>query len=170
MQLIHRSTKPSEGPSYVRKLFMKALSIGDYQIMCHLAHPNPPFHNLSLFLPLHRWQHQIHLYMLFPYLYHPIHHHHCNPPSPFPHHHHLLLLLLLLLLMQHHLHPAPLQVGCPLLLLTSSIGLIMTLSWSRRLFPFHPYQWQILIQIMNLLWYDHLHLPYLFMLNPQGDK
>ena len=30
--------------------------------------------------------------------------------------------------------------------------------------------WQILIQIMSLLWiYDLPHLPYLFMVNPQGD-
>src|SRR5258706_2753607 len=35
--------------------------------------------------------------------------------------------------------------------------------------PF-PLHWQILIWTMNLLWIcDLLHLPYLFMVNPQGD-
>ena len=48
--------------------------------------------------------------------------------------------------------------------------LIMTLSQSMRLTLF-PYRWQILIQTMSLPWtYDLLHLPYVFMLNPQGDS
>ena len=46
----------------------------------------------------------------------------------------------------------------------------MTLSLKKRLILFLC-QWQILIQIMNLLLIcDLLHLPYLLMVNPQGDS
>ena len=160
----------SQGPRDVRDILMTVLNAGEYRIVGHLAHSNPPFHSLSLFLTLQRWQHQIHPYILYLYLYHSIHHHHSSPQSPSPHHHHLLLLLLPLLLMQHHLHPAPMQVGCPPLPLTPSVCPIMTLSLSMRSFLFPPYQWQIPIQTMNLPWYDLLHLPYLLMVNPKGDK
>ena len=160
----------SQGLRDVRDILTIVLNAGEYRIVGHLAHSIPPFHNLSLFLILHRWQHQIHHLMLHLYLYRSIHHYHCSPQSPFPHHHHLLLLLLLLRLMQHHLHPAPMQVGCPPLLLAPFVCPIMTLSQSMRLFLLPLNQWQIPIQTMNLLWYALLHLPYLFMVSPQGDK
>ena len=160
---------PFQGPETIRDMLMEAQSLSEDSAICLLAHPNLSSPNLPLFLTLHRWMHQMHPSLLYLYLHYLIHCHHCSLRSPFPHHHHLLLLLLPLL-MQHHLHPAPLQAGCPPLLLTSSLCLIMTLSQNMSLIPFLCL-WQILILTMNLLWICDLpHLPHLLMVSPQGDS
>src|SRR5258706_1749491 len=55
-------------------------------------------------------------------------------------------------------------------MLIPSICLIMTLSLNLSLIPFLC-QWQILMQTMSLPWVcDLLHLPYLLLVNPQGDS
>src|ERR1700749_2393998 len=38
-------------------MLLKAQIISNHSTICLLAHPSPSFHNLSLFLTLHRWWH-----------------------------------------------------------------------------------------------------------------
>src|SRR5258706_5072067 len=101
---MQRRSKLPQGPRNIMEVFLKAQVMSYHGSTCLLAHPNPSFHNLSLFLTLHRLQHLSHsIYSAF-YLCHLTHYYHCTPQSPFPYHH---LLLLLPFLMPNYLYPKP---------------------------------------------------------------
>src|SRR5258706_11860897 len=77
---MQRRSKLPQGPRNIMEVFLKAQVMSYHGSTCLLAHPNPSFHNLSLFLTLHRLQHQSHsIYSAF-YLCYLTHYYHCTPP------------------------------------------------------------------------------------------